>query len=69
MFTILTAAFWVRKLILVPPYLSALETSFPRTVNAVLRSHGPQMKKYKLVFLGEQSVGKTSLITRFASRA
>lgn len=26
-----------------------------------------QMKKYKLVFLGEQSVGKTSLITRFVS--
>lgn len=25
------------------------------------------MKKYKLVFLGEQSVGKTSLITRFVS--
>ena len=24
-----------------------------------------QMKKFKLVFLGEQSVGKTSLITRF----
>lgn len=23
------------------------------------------LKKYKLVFLGEQSVGKTSLITRF----
>jgi Ras-related protein Rab-6A len=25
------------------------------------------MKKYKLVFLGEQSVGKTSLITRYVS--
>ncbi|CAH1953491.1 unnamed protein product [Acanthoscelides obtectus] len=25
----------------------------------------PTLKKYKLVFLGEQSVGKTSLITRF----
>jgi GTPase SAR1 family protein len=24
------------------------------------------LKKFKLVFLGEQSVGKTSLITRFA---
>lgn len=26
------------------------------------------LKKFKLVFLGEQSVGKTSLITRFVSR-
>uniref|UniRef100_A0A914D3H5 Rab6 n=1 Tax=Acrobeloides nanus TaxID=290746 RepID=A0A914D3H5_9BILA len=26
---------------------------------------GPPLKKYKVVFLGEQSVGKTSLITRF----
>jgi len=25
------------------------------------------LKKFKLVFLGEQSVGKTSLITRFVS--
>lgn len=25
----------------------------------------PTLKKYKLVFLGEQSVGKTSMITRF----
>ncbi|WFD49546.1 Ras- protein Rab-6B [Malassezia furfur] len=27
--------------------------------------YGSAMRKFKLVFLGEQSVGKTSLITRF----
>ena len=27
--------------------------------------YGSSMRKFKLVFLGEQSVGKTSLITRF----
>lgn len=40
------------------PFLAALEL----TLHAL---SGTQMKKYKLVFLGEQSVGKTSLITRF----
>lgn len=28
-------------------------------------TNAPTLRKYKLVFLGEQSVGKTSLITRF----
>lgn len=28
-------------------------------------TNAPALRKYKLVFLGEQSVGKTSLITRF----
>lgn len=32
--------------------------------NAQRSSHDP-MQKFKLVFLGDQSVGKTSVITRF----
>jgi len=35
------------------------------TPNAAVGSYSNPLKKFKLVFLGEQSVGKTSLITRF----
>merc|ERR1712144_31230 len=41
--------------------------SHPSTVNMAQAggSYNNPLKKFKLVFLGEQSVGKTSLITRF----
>ncbi|XP_030754271.1 ras-related protein Rab-6A-like [Sitophilus oryzae] len=34
-------------------------------INLTGKASSSQIKKYKLVFLGEQSVGKTSMITRF----
>lgn len=40
--------------------------SGPQTpTSADFSSSNNPLKKFKLVFLGEQSVGKTSLITRF----
>ncbi|KAF7700419.1 RAB6B, member RAS oncogene family b [Silurus meridionalis] len=36
-----------------------------RAVMSVANEFGNPLRKFKLVFLGEQSVGKTSLITRF----
>jgi len=43
-------------------------TSAAPTVSAVASTSGPHISplaKYKLVFLGDQGVGKTSIITRF----
>jgi Ras-related protein Rab-6A len=40
------------------------ESKTPASSNATSTTT-PTLRKYKLVFLGEQSVGKTSLITRF----
>lgn len=43
--------------------------SNPQTPSSAdFSSASTPLKKFKLVFLGEQSVGKTSLITRFVSR-
>ena len=43
--------------------------NFPRCLVPIIMStsgdFGNPLRKFKLVFLGEQSVGKTSLITRF----
>lgn len=42
--------------------------SNPQTPSSAdFSSASTPLKKFKLVFLGEQSVGKTSLITRFVS--
>jgi Ras-related protein Rab-6A len=43
--------------------MSAPQTPSPATGD--FSSANNPLKKFKLVFLGEQSVGKTSLITRF----
>lgn len=51
----------------IPTFKRGMEESqTPASTNATNTSTTtPTLRKYKLVFLGEQSVGKTSLITRF----
>ena len=39
--------------------------SLSTTIMSASGDFGNPLRKFKLVFLGEQSVGKTSLITRF----
>ncbi|XP_028300592.1 RAB6B, member RAS oncogene family a isoform X2 [Gouania willdenowi] len=47
-----------------PPLPPSILLSFPLNMS-VSSDFGNPLRKFKLVFLGEQSVGKTSLITRF----
>ena len=48
-----------------PTYLSCVLPSLSTTIMSASGDFGNPLRKFKLVFLGEQSVGKTSLITRF----
>ncbi|KAI8048343.1 ras small monomeric GTPase Rab6 [Gilbertella persicaria] len=49
------------------PFLSLFLFTISTTMSVISNNNdfGNPLKKFKLVFLGEQSVGKTSLITRF----
>lgn len=49
----------------IPFILILLEVLIVTTTMATSGDFGNPLRKFKLVFLGEQSVGKTSLITRF----
>ena len=48
-----------------PTYPSCVLPSLSTTIMSASGDFGNPLRKFKLVFLGEQSVGKTSLITRF----
>ena len=48
-----------------PSYPSCVLPSLSTTIMSASGDFGNPLRKFKLVFLGEQSVGKTSLITRF----
>ena len=49
----------------IPFVLILPAVSIVTTTMATSGDFGNPLRKFKLVFLGEQSVGKTSLITRF----
>lgn len=49
----------------IPFILILPAVSIVTTTMATSGDFGNPLRKFKLVFLGEQSVGKTSLITRF----
>ena len=49
----------------IPSILILPAVSIVTTTMATSGDFGNPLRKFKLVFLGEQSVGKTSLITRF----
>jgi hypothetical protein len=53
---------------LVHLHFASLSTERTMSSSSTPISASNPLKKYKLVFLGEQSVGKTSLITRFVRR-